>query len=70
MQRVTILLGCHRHIASRGNIGIGALGDCGDLILGVEMIGVQAKRRCDVFSFGRGSPLGDLPVNDGLEVLW
>jgi len=68
VQRVAIIRGRDRHVAPGDDIGIGPRGDSCDVVLGVQVIGVEAQRGSDVVRLGRGVALRDLPIDDRFKV--
>jgi len=54
----------NRDVLPSGHVGIGALGHVGDLVLGLDVASVEAKRFRDILGFGRGTSFGDLAVDD------
>ena len=66
---VAILWGGDHRVAPCRQVGVGARYEHANLVLGVEMGGVEPRGLRQEISLARSMTLGDLPVDDLLQIV-
>jgi len=69
VERVAILLGGDHRVAPCRQVSVGTLYEHANLVLGVEMVGVEPRGLRQEISLTRSMTLGDLPVDDLLQIV-